>query len=1042
MIALVGAAIGRCRGWRRAVQAAILVTGGAGVWLAAAAAPAVESHSAGERAAVGDASLAAATPPAPTAPLDLLDVGAPRFSHFGARNGLPEAVVVSVQTDRDGFVWASTPLGLARYDGHAWDSSVATQLPQAFSTLTLTSDGTLWAAYRDRGLAHYDGTRWVLEDRSTGLPTNRFRRITETFDARGNGQLWAVGWELGLQRRVGTRWVADPRNAELPPGPILSLAQTHTFGGGERLWAGSFNEGLWFRDGDGPWQRLRLPGFEPAQVEHLFTLEHDGREELWIAAFGTGLFRLRNDGSLREWSRRSGDLPSDELYDIASTPLPGGDHAIWVGSRSGLVRVHGDGAQVFTREHGLASDAVRGLSAWRSPNGIDVLWLATEAGVSRTFLGGDEWLTASLAGAHAIGVFAVRVEPDGSGGERLWLGATGDGINVFEHGHWRRYDVASGTLPDNDVRMLARWPDANGADTLWIGLRNGYLLRGDAPPFTTIATPWERHPGQAVMDMLVRRIDGRYEQWFATRQSGIYRLRDGAWTAFRPERVRGQWRIDKLIEQTAADGRHWLWATTNQGLARYDGERWDLLAEEAGLPDLALTGVTLWADAQGTPVLWVGSEHAGIVRIDVRDPAKPVVLPDTLPPPPDPNTYGALRDSRGRVYVCTNNGVQQLTPQADGSWLSRVFSRRDGMVNDECNTNAQWIDTHDRFWTGTLGGLTVYDPQRDVPDTFPKSLRLTGLALDGVEAGAPLRVPPGTHDVRVDFALLAWRREGESRFRTRIVGYEDEPGAWTAQNFRVFSALPPGKYVLHVEARDYAGNISAPLDVPFSVMARWWQTTAAQFGFTLLSAALLWALVQWRTRALQAQRGALERRVAQRTQELHEANARLLELSYRDALTGLANRRRLLETLEHEPVPGTPTALIFLDVDLFKDYNDRFGHPAGDEALRSVARVLGECAPPHALVARYGGEEFACLVPGMELAPAMALAERVRAAVADCDVPVPGAETHQRVTISAGVAAERLASPADAHALLRRADIALYRAKGDGRNCVRSAADG
>jgi len=289
---------------------------------------------------------------------------------------------------------------------------------------------------------------------------------------------------------------------------------------------------------------------------------------------------------------------------------------------------------------------------------------------------------------------------------------------------------------------------------------------------------------------------------------------------------------------------------------------------------------------------------------------------------------------------------------------------------------------------------------------------------------------------------LSWRREQESRFRTQIVGYEDAPGAWSGQNFRDFSALPPGDYVLHVEARDYAGNASAPLDVPFSVTARWWQTDAARLAFVLLGAALLWALLQWRTLALRAQRRALERRVAARTQELNAANARLLELSYRDALTGLANRRRLLETLEHEPVPGAPTALIFLDVDLFKEYNDHFGHPAGDEALRCVARVLAECAPEHALAARYGGEEFACLVPGMDLAPAMALAERVRAAVAACEIAVPGADVRRRVTISAGVAAERLASAADAHALLRRADMALYRAKSDGRNCVRSAADG
>jgi diguanylate cyclase (GGDEF)-like protein len=209
--------------------------------------------------------------------------------------------------------------------------------------------------------------------------------------------------------------------------------------------------------------------------------------------------------------------------------------------------------------------------------------------------------------------------------------------------------------------------------------------------------------------------------------------------------------------------------------------------------------------------------------------------------------------------------------------------------------------------------------------------------------------------------------------------------------------------------------------------------------FALGGLFLLFAFLQWRTRSLKTQQRRLEEQVAGRTNELHEANARLVELSYKDALTGLANRRRLLESLE----PGiaiqgdSEQALIFVDVDHFKNYNDRFGHPAGDEALRSVANMMQMCAPAGALVARYGGEEFACLMPDANTVQARALAERIRAAVETCSVPLPGETTVNRVTISAGVASRRIALAADAHALLRDADIALYKAKADGRNCVR-----
>ena len=981
--------------------------------------------------------LAACIPAVAAQALDLFDIGAPRFTNFSARDGVPDSVTVSIQTDRDGFVWVASPLGLARYDGHHWSMREASALPAAFSALTLDHNGILWAAYRDRGIAHYDGKRWALDDRSTGLPTDQFRRVAETRDAAGRVTLWALGWEKGLLRREGDHWTPDAGNTQLPPGPILSIAQTHGIGAHERLWIGTLNEGLWFRDEDN-WQRFRTQGFETAQIEHLFVSERDGHEELWISAFGSGLFRLTDTG-MREWSRRSGDLPTDQLYDITQTLLPNGDRAIWVGSRSGLVRIHADRAQVFTREHGLLSDAVRGVSAWRSPNGIDVLWLATESGVSRTIVGANQWLTASLSGARAIGVFAVLVDTDATGDERLWVGASGDGVGLYEHHRWRHFTQADGSLPANDVRMIARVPDDRGVPALWLGLRGGFLLRiREGPRFEAQSTPWQQHPDQAVMDMLARRVDAHYEQWFATRQSGIYRLRDGVWTGFRAAGVVGQWRIDKLLEQIDASGKSWLWASSNQGLARFDGEHWDLLGSDAGLADIALKGLSILPDDSGTPLLWIGTEHAGIARLDVRDPRHPVALPADLPAPPDLFAYGALRDSAGRIYICTNNGVQQLTPTGK-NFVSRVFTRRDGMVHDECNTDAQFIDAHDRYWTGTLGGLTVFDPQHEISDRQAKPLILTGATVDANPVAVdPLRIMPGAHSVRIEFALLSWQRESESSFRTQLVGYEPDPGSWRAENFREFSALPPGEYSLRVEARDYAGNVSAPLDVPIVMVATWWQQDLARAIFGAAVCVLVYALLQWRTRQLSAQRRALELRVQARTVELHEANARLLELSYNDALTGLANRRRLLETLEHDrTAAGEPTALIFVDVDHFKEYNDRFGHPAGDEALRGVARVMRECAPPQALVARYGGEEFACLLRDTQAQEALRLAERIRAAVAGCDIPVPGDGMRNRVTISAGVAAHVMRSTADAHRLLRNADIALYRAKRDGRDCVR-----
>ena len=225
---------------------------------------------------------------------------------------------------------------------------------------------------------------------------------------------------------------------------------------------------------------------------------------------------------------------------------------------------------------------------------------------------------------------------------------------------------------------------------------------------------------------------------------------------------------------------------------------------------------------------------------------------------------------------------------------------------------------------------------------------------DALVDGTPVRVPPGQHDLRIGFALLSWRDESASSFRTQLLGYEPAPGTWGPQNFRTFNALPPADYVLKIEARDYAGNLSTPLQVTISILPEWWQQTWARLAMAAAALVLAYLLLQWRTRHYKAQQRKLEEVVGVRTAELNDANARLVELSYKDALTGLANRRRLLETLDaaHVTHSAPSTALIFVDVDHFKAYNDRHGHPAGDEALRSVAAAIRGCAPPNALVVR------------------------------------------------------------------------------------------
>ena len=207
-------------------------------------------------------------------------------------------------------------------------------------------------------------------------------------------------------------------------------------------------------------------------------------------------------------------------------------------------------------------------------------------------------------------------------------------------------------------------------------------------------------------------------------------------------------------------------------------------------------------------------------------------------------------------------------------------------------------------------------------------------------------------------------------------------------------------------------------------------------------ALLLGGIYRWRLRLLRHQQAELMRLVRERTQQLEEANRKLAQISYLDAVTNVANRRSFEEELTMEwrrsMRTGSRLSLLMIDIDGFKAFNDALGHQAGDACLRTVATIIDEGVKRAGdIVARYGGEEFAVLLPDTEPAGAAALAERIRAAVEGRGIEHPANACS--VTVSIGVATLQASENGEPSSLVRAADAALYQAKNDGRNLVRLA---
>ncbi|HEX6160721.1 MAG TPA: diguanylate cyclase, partial [Thermoanaerobaculia bacterium] len=358
-------------------------------------------------------------------------------------------------------------------------------------------------------------------------------------------------------------------------------------------------------------------------------------------------------------------------------------------------------------------------------------------------------------------------------------------------------------------------------------------------------------------------------------------------------------------------------------------------------------------------------------------------------------------------------------------------------------------------WFGSDKGLFRYEPS-----SAPAVVSPPAALIRRVVAGEDRLLFGGTpaaarkielrHDfrrIRIEFAPASYR-PGVS-YQYRLDPIDAAWSNWTHEPFIDFTTLGAGTYTFRLRARGASTAHGAETSWRFTVLPPWYRTAWAYALWIALAMAALAALIGLRTRTLRKQAERLRARVDEQTAQLQQtvelleqANARLEALSLADDLTGVANRRYFQRALADEWNRARrreqPLALVLLDLDSFKELNDRRGHPAGDACLQRVGRFLAETIRRSGeVVARYGGEEFAILLPGTDCDRAVLVAETLRAGIQALGIPYD--HGNRRMTASCGVAAMVPGSEATPEDFVAAADRALYAAKHSGRNCVRTA---
>lgn len=925
---------------------------------------------------------------------------------WGEREGLPQSWVVSLAQTPDGYLWLSTLEGVVRFDGVRFlpvrrpDSERASS--NRMGPLLLRRDGSLWVASENAGLFRVAGTELVLEQ-----PAELMRLPSAMVEDR-RGDLWiACEGTLHRLRRDGR---FESSVAGLLASGAVSLAVT----GDGTVWAAT-PRALLRSDGErfAPVPAERAPAGDPFALGVL-------RDGSLLVLASDGLYRREGERFLAVGGR------------LPFRPLPGAkiledeSGTVWVSAgREGLAFLKGGEWGLVPRRKGLAGTHVRALLQDREGS----LWIGTEGrGLARlrtaTFanLGTAEGLRDPFVWTH------LR-DREGT----LWIGSQDGTLHAWTGGVLRAYGREEG-LAGGGVRSLAETRDgALLVGTLGDGIR---VRRGGR----FVPLPGTEALSRDAVRTMREGPDGAL--WIGA-ESGLYRLSGGRLGAV------GEGGLRRVVTCLLFDRSGRLWAgTTGEGLyvSSDAGATFRHLSRREGLPDASIR--SLYEDPRGD--LWVGTEGGGLATVREGRVVATVSRREGL----FDNTVSViLDDGRGWLWMSCNRGVSRvrrsdLAELVDGlrpRVTCEVFDDADGLVSRECNGSSEpagLVHPDGTLSFSTMGGVAFVDPASLAAAGSAPPVVLERLVHDGiaVPVGPRAILPPGRGNLEVQFTSPTFLGPDRVSFRYRLAPFDDWSEAVTRRS-AWYTNVPPGTYRLEVVAIDRNGLASeAPAAVEVELRPHFWQRT----DLRLLAAALLVAAaaVVYRRRVGRLKRHAreLENEVAARTRDLAEANAELGRLATTDPGTGLANRRHLEAHLDEEwrraSRARTLLGVLMVDVDHFKAYNDRYGHPRGDEVLARVGATL--CAAvrrPGDLAARYGGEEFALVLPGAGIEELRTVGERVRAGVAELGILHEGSASAACVTVSVGGAACSPTAATTPGELFRRADAALYEAK-RGRNRV------
>jgi len=835
----------------------------------------------------------------------------PRLRRLGTAEGLPSRMVTALAQDRQGFIWAATDGGLARYDGmsvQAWrhDPKREGSLPgNEIETLLVDRRDRLWLGINGVGLVQMDPSReaFQVHDGLNSTCGGQFWTLADADDA-----LWIGTSGEGLCRRDEAGGVRlfrhDPTDPHSLPDDTVFSSVLDSRG---RLWVGT-GRGVARWNGQG-FDRIGAATLGGLAV---LRLSRDADGGVWVGSQGAGVFRIdADDRVLRpRWEQATGLDSSTVLHDR--------NGGYWVGSSAGLLRgdigqlarLDGDRGSGFLTSHSGVLDMLQdheggiwialltqGLaylppdwkrfSTWYQMDGkpLDSQYLLAAGSDGRDFFIGaahgvyklDTKGTLSLlAGESQLGsgaVWSVLPRPDG----RLWLGRAGR-LTVFDprRGTARDQLIQGGADLRQRIDLMRAAPDGS----VWISIiKHGVQHRGQDGSLLR-DVPATALPGASDAPIEQIRLDARGQPWLVG-DGGVLRFQDDRFVVV-PGVSRGPIFDIAWVSPTR------LWLARQGALERYDWDGLSLsLREQVG------------ADA-GMPPVSIG---------------------------------GIVPGREGQVWATSPRGLLRWDP---AQRYVRIYTERDGLPDAEFTGRPPAVDASGRVLAVSQIGLVAFDPAEKDIVLPPSELVISALRVrrdDGagwqdLAIDAPVALGPDDRDLQITGRLLSFANPRSNAYRFRVDGYDLN---WVAalDGERTVSRLPAGEYRVQAQARSAGGDWVAAPTLQVRVSPAMWRSGNALVMYAI-ACMLLLAGLAWYVRL----------RLRRRTQwqiSLHKQHL---------AEQASHAKSQFLATLGHEvrtPMTGVlGMSELLLDSALDEQQRSYAGaiHQAGTHLLRLVNDAL------------------------------------------------------------------------------------------------------